>query len=107
MKPLFSIPPGMTLEEVALTFVAYLQGHRASSNNPVTQGGRRLLGPWKHEGIAENTGVEFWQLDPQNNFLLTLNKSGGTMSCRHNQDEPVVNAAITLFQIRYDCNPLP
>jgi hypothetical protein len=90
----FKIPKGMTQEQVALTFGAYLTTHLSACEGHKRQGPTRM-----REGSNED-----WQLDAADSFWLHVYLTREAMiRCRHDSQLVVMDLAVKLFAA---CNPL-
>ena len=87
MELSFEIPRGMKPLEVAQTFTAYLLGAIAFKNLDGSKGPYQMA----------KGGDASWQLDPTNDYWLHLSASGGSIVCRCQYQEVVIQAMIALF----------
>lgn len=85
------IPRGMTPEQVAKTFTAYLIGSLAFGNRDSNHG------PFEMTGSHDT-----WQLDGTNDFWLhDLGEGRVNVRCRYEREIPIIEAATALFIARY------
>jgi hypothetical protein len=88
----FEMPPGMTREDIARTFAAYLLGPLAFENE------ERTRGPFQKQSGSD----ESWQLDETNDFfLLFLTDGRARIGSRYDSQEAQLKALLGLFQLRF------
>jgi hypothetical protein len=93
MHAAFDVPRGITAEELAQTFTAYLLGSLASHNAESQYGPYRM-----RPGDDEN-----WQLDSSNNYWLhIIDPSKADLTCCYDGQKRVIEAAVALFKARFD-----
>lgn len=85
----FKIPQGMTNEQLAQTFAAYLLGFRAFGDQDGRCGPRRKR-PDSDAG---------WQLDWFNDYCLHVAGRKATITCRYRRQMPVIKAAVAMLKV--------
>ena len=87
----FEIPAGWSPEKLAQTFNAFLLGGLAYKNTD------QKKGPYRKEDGSDDA----WQLDGSNDYWLHIDGQTARLTSRYSNDQPTVEAMITLFQLRY------
>lgn len=93
MQVTFALPKNMEPERAANTLAAYLLGWRALTN-PRDATGQHKFGPY-----AQEPG--HWQLDPSNDYFLTIEGAKIRLSCRYTTQAVVIDAMKAMFTYRF------
>lgn len=92
----FSIPHGMTREQVARTFAAYLLGSLVYEESGAKKGAASK-GPYRKEGSSNDR----WQLDWSNDYWLHCDGDAAYLACRYASQEKMMRLMVDLFVERH------
>jgi|GEM_PF-2388541 len=96
----FEVPDEMQREAIAKTFAAYLLGSQTFDGVRTRDEGvtEYCYGPYRKDEASD----AHWQLDHSNNFFLHFDDdTSARIGCRYDWQQPVVQAMLALFQLRY------
>jgi len=98
----FDIPRGMTPEDIAKAFNAYLQDHpvlHKPIRRPHPESDKFFYGPFEKTRHGETS----WQLDCSNDYWLHVFIPGSraTLSCRYPAQVPTIEAMVELLNERH------